>query len=287
MKSLTLFCLIGTFIIGPSIAFGQIFTLQNHPDGNAAPPEYGMRLDGMLNLPGSPDIFTFSFEEGFFDPSTGEVNGGATLTHFDESNSPDGTEKIVISGTVFGGFEGGTNNYLPDDGPVGWWDLSFTYSDINADGTGDLITDTVNSEGVTGWEIAPGDLHLGSIGYLGNDPLSSDPDQDFTLADGSEFTLSEGSTWELRDKSNGSFSFAFAPDGHRIENLEDFVGRGWMEIKRPGSTDFINPSGSDDFLFLGGFTSPVPEPATVAYIAMGFLGGFLVLRNFKKKKTAS
>jgi len=37
------------------------YALANHPDGNAQPPQYGLRLDELYNATGSHDIYTFDF----------------------------------------------------------------------------------------------------------------------------------------------------------------------------------------------------------------------------------
>lgn len=46
---------------GAVIASGQ-YRLHNHPDGNARPPLYGLRLDELYNATANHDIFTFDFD---------------------------------------------------------------------------------------------------------------------------------------------------------------------------------------------------------------------------------
>lgn len=89
------------------------YMLLDHPDGNAAPPLYGLRLDGLTD--GDADtIHVFSFDAAL----------GANV-----QMSIDGDE-IHIFGTVFGGeiddhaFAGGGS----------LWDLDFTYSDAAISG---------------------------------------------------------------------------------------------------------------------------------------------------------
>lgn len=83
------------------------FQLCNHPGGNASPPPYGLRLDGLLT--GNPrDIYTFDFEykgaEVFLDyTSTGEIH---------------------IYGKAFGGQKEGKNY---KQGTTDYWDIDFTY----------------------------------------------------------------------------------------------------------------------------------------------------------------
>jgi hypothetical protein len=38
-----------------------LYQLNNHPDGNASPPLYGLRLDELYNATGGHDIYTFDF----------------------------------------------------------------------------------------------------------------------------------------------------------------------------------------------------------------------------------
>lgn len=38
------------------------YVLGNHPDGNAQPPQYGLRLDELFNVTSGHDIFSFDFE---------------------------------------------------------------------------------------------------------------------------------------------------------------------------------------------------------------------------------
>ena len=38
------------------------YRLEDHPDGNAQPPGYGLRLDELIDVTDDHDIFTFSFD---------------------------------------------------------------------------------------------------------------------------------------------------------------------------------------------------------------------------------
>jgi len=83
------------------------YQLGNHPDGNAGPPIYGLRLDG-LTTGDDTDIFTFSFDQ---------ADGADVQMVIDGDN-------ITISGTVFGGLVV-NNAYVV--GESGLWDLNFSY----------------------------------------------------------------------------------------------------------------------------------------------------------------
>jgi len=95
------------------ISPGVTYHLDNHPDGNAGPPLYGLRLDGLL---GSGGIFTFEFTS-------------MTLVW-------DGAGNLTIEGTVFGGLNAGIGYADPEE-----WKVTFTYSDVVQCGSG-LCADT-------------------------------------------------------------------------------------------------------------------------------------------------
>jgi hypothetical protein len=98
-----------------------IYQLHNHPDGNADPPPYGLRLDG---LDGSNDKFTISF-----DASGADVK----MTYFGST--------IRIFGTGYGGRDTGTA--YANDAWLGFYDIDFTF-DVGvglAPGDDDLLVD--------------------------------------------------------------------------------------------------------------------------------------------------
>ena len=74
-----------------------MYLLKNHPDGNAAPPQFGLRLDELFDLhPGEEDIFTFDFEA---------EDSEMYLTYIGD--------QIVIQGKAYGGLvENGA--YVPE-----------------------------------------------------------------------------------------------------------------------------------------------------------------------------
>ena len=94
------------------IAVGDIqqgveYQLSNHPDGNARPPLYGLRLDGLTTGNGS-DIFTFDFDH---------ADANMTMTW-----NADGSQ--TIGGTVYGGLNQGSG-YAPGQAVV--WNVEFVY----------------------------------------------------------------------------------------------------------------------------------------------------------------
>ena len=99
---LTLF-LPGLSLADP-VAYGR-YALSNHPDGNAASPFYGLRLDGLLNWDDDV-IYTFDFE----------APGAGMLLDYSPGS-------IHIHGRAWGGEDTG-NAYVN----AGFWDIDFTYS---------------------------------------------------------------------------------------------------------------------------------------------------------------
>ncbi len=106
------------------------YRLGNHPDGNAASPFYGLRLDGLLTG-NANDIFTFDFEHA--DSDVQMTVDGST---------------IHISGTAFGGLDTG-NGYDPAES--GLWQLDFTYNNVDLlAGDDDLHVDDAHAGSNTG-----------------------------------------------------------------------------------------------------------------------------------------
>ncbi len=89
-----------------------VYNLHNHPDGNEAPPLYGLRLDGLLTG-NSDEEYTFDFDH---------ADSAMKLTY-------DGST-IVIDGVAFGGED---DNTTPDPGAyvggtTALWNIHFEYN---------------------------------------------------------------------------------------------------------------------------------------------------------------
>jgi len=93
---------------GATIETG-IYRLHNHPDGNARPPLYGLRLDELYDVTSGTDIFTFDFDH----PSA------AMFLEYT------GTE-IHIWGTVYGGRDVGSG--YAADMHLGLYTVDFLYN---------------------------------------------------------------------------------------------------------------------------------------------------------------
>ncbi len=86
-----------------------VYQLSNHPDGTAAPPGYGLRLDELFDVTSGHDRFTFDFDH---------PDASMSLTY-------DGM-LVHISGIAFGGLDIG-DAYHPDPALTSLVLLDFTY----------------------------------------------------------------------------------------------------------------------------------------------------------------
>lgn len=104
----------GVLLAGSAIAapiLPGIYDLANHPDGNAQPPQYGLRLDELVNVTGNHDIFTFDFDAAGsdMDMTYDDVNG-----------------IIHIYGTTWGGRDIG--GAYANDVHRGFYQVDFVYT---------------------------------------------------------------------------------------------------------------------------------------------------------------
>lgn len=84
------------------------YRLGNHPDGEAAEPYYGLRLDEMYDVTTGHDVFTFDFE----------ADGAAMYLDYDGTS-------VHIHGTAFGGLDTGSGYDWLHSGMV---TIDFTYN---------------------------------------------------------------------------------------------------------------------------------------------------------------
>lgn len=126
------------FIVSSANAASVVTTyrLLDHPDGNAAPPPYGIRLDGIFGAGTGTTTFSFNTAAGVF----------MTVT---DSSSMGGGIVINIAGEVFGGIDAGAGVNAGHAG-TGTYALDFTYS-VNtlAQGTGYIVNPPSATNGGT------------------------------------------------------------------------------------------------------------------------------------------
>lgn len=213
-----------------------LYRLCNHPGGNAVPPPYGLRLDGLNG--NHTNTFTFDFE---YDDLMGMRSNMRMFL-----NQAAGT--IHIYGTVFGGLNKPSMPNFYDDNPlndqVGWWYVDFTYSM----GVGTIPGDMGGYTDVAVDASAEG-LNTGTItriGSWGPTTLNST----YNLVDKAGNT--PGFTFRFGDESNGG--------GHRGHS--GLSGWGW--VMHDGRATYVPNS---DWLFTA---KPIPVPGAYLLGALGF-----------------
>ena len=173
-----------------SIADVYSFQLHDHPDGAAALPTYGLRLDGLLDGVESTTT-TFSFDA---------TDAYMVLTYDTV------TDILKISGLARGGPEAGLTDHNSSD----LWKIDFTYTGIigpdAAFGGGDNTID------LRAYNVAPDTIGSGT-GTIAR--VSGGPAISFDLVDYNSKTDAE--------------TFKFASDGHRLDgDSTSLVGEGWL-----------------------------------------------------------
>ena len=210
-----------------------VYQLFNHPDGNAQPPQYGLRLDDLF---GGGNTVHFSF-----DPADG---ASVFLTVTDSG----GSITIDIQGTVFGGHDTGTAYSSSDSG---LWDINFSY--------------TFNVSVISaGWEVSPqNELNAGSITALDNGGglgglWDSGDSFDFfeQTGTGNPFIFAPDDH-RLLTLTGGSMNYPEAGDF--------LVGRGWLTYNSDGS----GVGDTQDWLFIGQL---IPLPPGVWMAGIGLIG---------------
>ncbi|MEQ9455013.1 MAG: hypothetical protein RLN76_10535 [Phycisphaeraceae bacterium] len=120
MRSITTLALAVALLVPVATASASsitsgLYNLSNHPDGAAASPFYGLRLDGLFNGNQNTTV-TFDFEAP-----------GADMKM--EIDLTPGDSSIHIYGTAWGGIDNGSSYTSP-----ALFNIDFTYVDIQVDG---------------------------------------------------------------------------------------------------------------------------------------------------------
>jgi len=142
---------------GASAALLKQFKLQDHPDGNALPPAYGLRFDNIFSTIGGPKgITTFSMNH-FNNTILSVIDNGASLA-------------INIKGTLYGGVDTGVTIGFGK----GAYALDFTYN-MNVAPSG------------TGWVVDPNHpSNAGKLTSLGNANVPAGTMFNFVDKDGNQ-----------------------------------------------------------------------------------------------------
>ncbi len=219
------------------------FDLASHPDGNQAPPEYGLRLDGLFSG-NTDDVWTFDFAD----------------VQMTVNTAPDPSDPIaVIQGTIHGGRDAGTGWAA---GTTADWDLVFVINDLGSGGS--LAADG-------SFSVDPGDASANSsnVGLM-------------RLLDAVDIDGGDGSDQGEYIGLVGHMGFNFNDDGHRCAghaNCGPFEGWGWVNHSVSLGSLFDALTGAQsqshitasDFLFQTSGPNSVPEPAPLALLGLALL----------------
>ncbi|MEZ6234246.1 MAG: small multi-drug export protein [Phycisphaerales bacterium] len=184
--------------------------LADHPDGNAAPPQYGLRIDNLFSqnnagqalVGGQSGTTTFSFNA---------PGANVIIQVFDDTND-NVADRVHISGVAYGGRDNGGSYGVG----AGFYAIDYTYT-ANVGTTAE------------GWDAArAGATNGGTITALTG--------------------AFAGESWSMTDKNSGNRSFHFESDNHRLggsslDNSDVYVGRGWHMLDN-------GVMGTQDFLFV-------------------------------------
>lgn len=209
---------VGTLAVASS-AYGQIvnrtFQLFNHDAGSEAPPDYGLRLDGLLTGDTS-DSTTFSFET-------------AVVLLNVATNTSTGDITITIQGTVFGGVDGGTEYIDPQN-----YEISFVYTEGVEEFQG-------------GWRVV-GQNNSGNTGTLTLEGSTDDNDL-LTITDSDANAFLFTPTGNTDNEGNTIFYgrgwLTSNSDGSAVSGVQDwkFFGVETDPIPTPGSAALIALAG--------------------------------------------
>lgn len=221
------------------------YDLWSHPDGNAAPPSYGLRLDGIewfisngVNG-GDSDIWTFDF-----------TDMKATYTY---NSMADDTFRIF--GTAVGGRDLSGGNY--DEGQFAEVSIDFTYTGFN--GQNSHVDPEIHVNGAGG---VASSLGMGTITF-----------------EDAVFSIAQGTTVNLLAFANSAgrlFNFDVDPaPGHRLEdycggaNPPHYCGMpagwGWLALK---DNDWVYHTAAQDWLFVSKART-IPEPSSLVMLVSG------------------
>jgi len=180
-------------VIGASSASAatHVFRLSDHPDGNAAPPTYGLRLDNLFSAHGvgPSGITTFSF-----------VN--VLLTVNDDTAMGGGID-INISGLIYGGVDAGASYGFGE----GFYTVDFNYiMGVQPDGDGWRTSPVSASNSGVVTSLGNGDVAAGEQFFFyekvsGGMPMQFVPDGHRLAGDNSTWV---GRGWHTYDPQGGA-----------------------------------------------------------------------------------
>ncbi len=176
----------------PILEPGFIYQAHNHPDGNAAPPPYGLRLDELYDATSNHDRFTFDFD------FVSDDFESAVFVGIQERKNFPGEYVITVFGNAWGGRD--TNGAWANDQYLGEYQFEFTYA--------------------IGAQLAPGD-----------DDFIVDPDPNARGLNSGTIITPLGDTIDLTDEAGSNpYTFRLGNEddnsGHR--GFDGISGWGWL-----------------------------------------------------------
>jgi hypothetical protein len=240
----------------PASATVYSFGLGDHPDGNQAPPLYGLRLDELINASAGHDVYTFTF------------GAGAMKLDYDDKNTATGADDTIrIHGSATGGRDTGPGYVMGGNATI-----DFTYR-LNIADPVDLAGAADSGTSTTMVEVSNHDTASMSNWIAGQGNTGT------IILEAASWGLAQDLEVHLVDKSNGQFSFRFNnTEDHRFPGAPPtmFVGWGWLNHDGGGNT-LGGHVASSDWLFTATYESSgggtnIPEPAALALFGAGLAG---------------
>jgi len=237
-----------------------LYQLSNHPDGGAAPPLYGLRLDG---LGGGSSIYTFDFNYSDADRSS--------AMFLDLQTQVDGNRTIRIFGDLYGGLNSGSAYADPTGGRVGWWTVDFTYRENGRNsGDGGNFDDVLAGYDPT---VGQGEQTSNNGALSWNDPNNAEG-----FAGNGEFELVE-----YPPTRDYTFRLGDETDGHR--GFDGLSGWGWMNHSGLGSPPNYTHQAASDWLFTAELR-PVPAPSAFLLGLVGLVSVRVARRKERRNTNA-
>ncbi len=200
-------------------------------------------------------------------------------------NHPDGDQNPPPYGLRLDGLMGGSSSYTFDVTNQGAGGLTLTYTAAGMHISGSVWGGLDTGSSWLSPELWTVDFTYSTIGVAtpDDDAWAHNTDTSFNstiFGFGTLTRVGTGATWDLRDQSNGDYSFRFGDEdndlGHR--GFPGLSGWGWLDYR--SGTGAWTHTGSDDWLFTA---NRVPETnwmgADAIFAVLGLFGMAAIFRR--------